>query len=207
MQIEGRVGPQALSVGAQQPPRLGNAAEIITGDAHGRFYEAVYRGGVFTASAAVTGVAPGTALAATAQALILYNPIGNNKNFVILRSALGYVSGTLGAGSMVYGSGPQIVAIGGTAVVPKSCLIGNGATPTATVTAAGTCTAVPTIIRPAFTLGAFLASTAAINPPLIDEIAGEFILTPGNIFVFSGVAVAGSSPLVIPSLTWEECPV
>jgi hypothetical protein len=207
MQIEGRVGVQTLQDGAQQPPRLGHAGEIVVDDAHGRFYEAVYRGNVFSASTAVAGVAPGTALAASAQAIILYNPAGNTKNYVLLRSAVGYVSGTLGAGSIVYGNAAQIVATGGTAVVPKNSLVGNAAASTATVTAAGTCTAVPTILRPAFTLGAFLATTAAVNPPLIDEIAGEFILTPGNIFVMSGVAVAGTSPLILASLTWEEVPV
>ena len=209
MQIEARVGVQQLQDGTQQPPRLGHAGELISGDAHGRFYEAVYRGNVYSASAGVAGVAPGTALAATAQAIILYNPPATTgaKNLVILRASLGYVSGTLGAGSMVYGTAAQIVAIGGTAVTIKSNMLGGAAASVATVTVAGTCTAVPTIVRPAFTLGAFLASTAAINPPLIDEVAGEFILSPGNIFVMTGVAVAGTSPLVIPALTWEEVPV
>ena len=207
MQIEGRVGVQTLQDGAQQPPRLGHAGEIVVDDAHGRFYEAVYRGNVYTASTAVAGVAPGTALATTAQCIMLYNPTGNAKNFVLLRSALGYVSGTLGAGSMVYGTSAQIVATTGTAVTPKNCLLGNAATPTATVTAAAGCTSAPTIVRPAFTLGAFLATTAAVNPPLIDEIAGEFVLIPGNVFVMSGIAAAGTSPLVLASLTWEEVPV
>jgi hypothetical protein len=206
MQIEGRVGVQALQDGAQQPPRLGHAGEIVVDDAHGRFYEAVYRGNVYCAQVAVGGVAPGTSLATTAQCIVLYNPTGNTKNLVLLRAALGYVSGTLGAGSMVYGTSAQAAAITGTAITPKNCLLGNAAAPTATATAAGGCTTAPTIVRPAFTLGAFLASTAAINPPLIDEIAGEFVLTPGNVFVMSGVAAAGSSPLVLASLTWEEVP-
>ena len=42
---------------------------------------------------------------------------------------------------------------------------------------------------------------------LIEEVADEFLLTPGNVFVMAGVAAAGTSPLVLLSATWEEVPV
>jgi hypothetical protein len=207
MQVEGRVGVQTLQDGTQQPPRLGHAGEIVTDDCHGRFYEAVYRGNVFSATTAIAGVAPGTALATTAQLIAIYNPPASGKNLEFLRARIGYVSGTLGAGSIVYATGAQIVAITGTAIAIKNNLLGAAAPSVAQAAAAAGVTSAPGIVAPAFTLGAFLATTASINPPLIDEIAGELILTPGNVLVMSGIAAAGSTPLVLASLTWEEVPV
>jgi hypothetical protein len=208
MQIEGRVGVQTLQDGAQQPPRIGHAGEIIVDDVHGRNYESVYRGGVFVASTAVAGVAPGTALSTTPP-FILYNPTANTKNLAIRKTSVGYVSGTLGAGTIVYATSAQAAApTGGTAITPKNCLLGNGASSSAFAYSGSTLSATPSIVRPsAFNFGAFLATTAAINPPLIEEVADEFLLTPGNVFVMAGVAAAGTSPLVLLSATWEEVPV
>ncbi len=206
-QVEFRVGVQQLQDGAQQPPRLGRAGELVSQDAHGRFYEAVYRGNVWGGSNPVAGVAPGTALATAGVPLGLYNPPGSGKNLVVLRSSAGYVSGTLGAGSIVYGAAAQSVnPTGGAQVTPKSNLLGNAATGAGILWSGGTWTNAPAILRPAYTLGAFLATTASFNPPLIDEVAGEYIVTPGNYFALMGIAAAGTTPLMLFGLTWEEVP-
>lgn len=203
---EGKVGPQVLADGARGPFRMSRDGSQINQDSHARYQEAVQRGNVFVASTAVAGVAPGTALSTTPP-FILYNPPSSGVELVIWRARLGYVSGTLGAGTIVYASGVQTSApSGGTAITPKNAKIGSGRATAATANQGGTITA-PTILAPAFTLGAFLASTAAVNPPLIDEVAGEFSLAPGAVFCMQGVAAAGSSPLVLFGVTWEEVPL
>lgn len=209
MQVEGQVGPRVLQDGAIGPWRAGRGGEIITSDAHARFYEATYRAATFSASTPVAGVAPGTALSTTPP-YVLYNPVNSGKNLVILRTAVGYVSGTLGAGSLVYasnGAAQPAAPTGGTNPVTTTNLLGSGSGGVGKVYQASTLVAAPLIVRPAFTFGAFLATTAAINMPLIDEVAGEFIVTPGGIFVMQGVAAAGTTPLLLLSCTWEEVPV
>jgi hypothetical protein len=63
----------------------------------------------------------------------------------------------------------------------------------------------PTILRPAFSTSAFLATTAiAPFTQFKDDLQGEFIIQPGTVLVLQGVAAAGTSPLVIFSVTWEE---
>ena len=207
MQIEGRVGVQALQDGSQQPPRLGKQGEVVTDELHGRYYEAVYRQGVWLASTAVAGVAPGTVLSTTPP-FTLYNPTGNTKNFSINKIFMGYVSGTLGAGTLLVASGAQAAApTGGTVITPKNALIGNGAAPTGLVYTGSTLTAAPTIVRPSFPIGAFLASTATLNPLQLDEVSGDIVLTPGNVLCLQAIAAAGTSPLVLLSMSWEEIPV
>jgi len=204
MDAEGKVGPQVLSDGADAPFRMSRDGSQVNQDSHARYQEAVQRGSVFVVSTQPAGVAPGTTLSTTPP-LILYNPPASNVEMVIWRSRVSYVSGTLGAGSIVYATGPQATAPG-SALTPKNAKIGAGKATVAVASQGGTITA-PTILAPAFTLGAWLASTAAIAPPLIDEIGGEFVLTPGNVFCMQGVTAAGSSPVVIFGLTWEEVPL
>ena len=95
MQIEGRVGVQTLQDGAQQPPRLGHAGEIVVDDAHGHFYEANYRAGLFIASTPTAGVAPGTAFGTGQGAFALYNPPGNTKNACVKKASFTFLSGLM----------------------------------------------------------------------------------------------------------------
>lgn len=208
MQIEGRVGPQVLSVGAQQPPRLGNGAEVIVDDVHGHFYESNYRAGLFIASTPLTGVAPGTAFATSQGAFGLYNPPGNTKNACIKKSSFLFLSGTLGAGVFAYGNSAQAVAPTGTLITSKCGLIGNGATSTCSAYSALTAiTTAPTLIRCApWSLGA-LVTSAIVFPPLTDLVDDEIIVTPGTLLVLQEIGAAGTTPLGIFSMTWEEVQV
>jgi hypothetical protein len=157
----------------------------------------------------VAGVAPGTALSTTPP-FCLYNPVNSGKNLVVLRTSLGYVSGTLGAGSLVYasnGAAQPSAPTTGTALVVSINLLGSGGGGVGKAFQGSTLAAAPLIIRPTYTLGAFLATTAAINPPLLDEVAGEFIVSPGGVFVMQAVAAAGTTPLMLFGCSWEEVPV
>lgn len=206
---EGKVGPQVAGAGSPVTFRAGAAAEMIVGDAHGRMYEATVRGGIYVGSNAVAGVAPGTALSTTPP-LYLWNPPNSGKNLVVLKTSIGYVSGTLGAGFIAYGQVAAQTALptGGTALTPQSTLIGGNASGVAKLGTGSTVANTPTILRPAgYSLGAFLATTAIIPPPLVEEVAGEFVIIPGGCFIMQEIGAGGTSPLVVFGLTWEEAPV
>jgi hypothetical protein len=177
---------------------------VAISDSHGRFYEPAYRGGLFMASNLPTGVAPGTALSTT-PTFCLANPAGSGKNLVLMRTSLGYVSGTLGGGSIVYAGGVSGYT-GGTALAVRNAVIGNASTGVGLAWNGATIT-LPTILRPAYVLGAFLATTASISAPLVDDVQGEIIIAPGAVLCMAGIAAAGTSPLVIMSACWEEVPV
>ncbi len=139
------------------------------------------------------------------QTMALLNPLNSGYNLAILKTSVGYVSGTLGAGSLVYAYvTPQAtIPTGGTELTPVSAMIGQikgvGRAFTGS-TLAGT----PLILRPESTLGASLATTALGIDTCQDLVEGEIIVPPATSFVIQGVAAAGTTPLVILSVVWEE---
>jgi hypothetical protein len=179
---------------------------IAVMSAHGSYQDAVLRGRVFCGGTAATGVAPGTAIGTTA-AFSLYNPLGSGYYLVVLKVSLGYVSGTLGAGVVHYlaNTSPAAAATTGTAITAVNCLFGGGSSvarpfTTATIPA-------PTILRPFCSMGASLASTAIQPWQVYDDTAGEFIVSPGCTLSLHGTSAAGSTPLVVFGMTWEEVPI
>jgi hypothetical protein len=175
---------------------------------HPSYWEAVSRGSVYSASIAAAGVAPGTALS-TSPAFQIYNPTGSGKNLVMLQSSLSYISGTLGAGAVVYSVwGPQVAApTGGTALTVRNALVGGGSAGSATGYTGSTISGTSLLLRPMCGLGASLASTA-VNPWVVkDQLDGEFVIAPGYVFCIQGITAAGSTPLVVISATWEEVTV
>ena len=102
------VGPRAAADGALVTGlRAGRSGELITGDAHAHFREATYRIGSWCVSVPVAGVAPGAALG-TAPPLCIWNPPNSGVNADIWKATMGYISGTLGAGGIVYAQAPQL---------------------------------------------------------------------------------------------------
>ena len=204
------VGPRAAADGALVTGlRAGRSGELITGDAHAHFREATYRIGAWCASVPVAGVAPGTALG-TAPPLCIWNPPNSGVNADIWKATMGYISGTLGAGGIVYAQAPQLTKPTGVApaIVPVSGLIGNLKTGAIQAFTGSTIAATETLVVPTgWNLSASLATTASAGFQWEDLLDGEFILTPGNVFCMQGLCAAGSSPLVVMSLTWEETPV
>ena len=215
-----RVGPQQNQDSAAVPLRCMKDFALAKADAHAHFREAVYRGGVYCASTAISvdtgtgAVAPGTALGTT-MAMVLYNPVGSGVNLDIWRLRMIWLPGAtgnttvMGAGNVVLAQSPQIVSPGGTAIVPVSCLIGSAAVGKAKPFTSGTITTAPTIVRPtsiniqAITAAGPTATNGWVWEELFD---GEFLLLPGNVLCVGAVAAAGTTPLVGLGLTWEETP-
>jgi hypothetical protein len=154
-------------------------------------------------------VAPGTAIGTTA-AFTLYNPIGSGKRLVVNRCSLGYISGTLGAGTLFYcisNNATQPAPTGGTALTPINCDVGLANNSVAVPRAGGTLAANPLVARPFATIDAELATSVYGARTIMDDVDGEFVIEPGCALSIEAVAAAGSTPLVSLGMTWEEIQV
>lgn len=200
-----QTGVQQVSDGSNPIARAGKGGDLIVSELNGRYYENSYRGNTFSSGVTGSGVAPGTALSTTAP-FALYNPAGSGKNLVILRSSAGYISGTIGAGTVFYCANTVVGAAPttGSALTVVNNLIGSGTAAVGKPFVTATLPVAPTILRPFFSLTAILASTA-VNPYQVeDEIAGEFIVAPGATFSIEAVAAAGTTPLLTYGISWVE---
>lgn len=206
MQLEGKGGLQTVSDSALAPVSLGADGHVLTAQLWAQHYEATKRGNVFAGATAVTGVAPGTAIGTTA-AHTLYNPAGSGVKLVVLGFSMGYISGTLGAGTvfLVANTNPSAAAVTGTAITAVKMDVST-ATPgnSGLLYTTATVPATPTVVRPLWSLGASLASTA-VAPWMVEaKVDGQVVVSPGCSVSLEAVAAAGSSPLVSFGTVWAE---
>lgn len=100
MQVSGQVGPSFLSDGVgTQPFRQGKLGEMIVQELHGRFYEQVVRGNVYSIGSGTTALSATTiTLTATSTPILgIYNPTTSGVNVVMLQLALSVAANTLTA--------------------------------------------------------------------------------------------------------------
>lgn len=204
MIAEIKAGPQFLSDGAPATLRGDKTGAAVFTAAHAQYLEPAYRGTIMEACTAAAGVAPGTALSTTPP-IAIWNPPSSGKNIAILKTSMGYVSGTFGAGTMVYAVVPSqtTVPTTGTELVPQSTLIG-APRGVGRVFSGSTLAAVPTILRPAFTFGAILATSVFPPDVILDLVDGAIIVAPGTVFCMQGIATAGTTPLALLAFSYEE---
>jgi hypothetical protein len=133
-------------------------------------------------------------------------------NLVVREVAVGYVSGTLGAGCIGYGIQPSQVTLPttGTAITTVA-MNGTFATNSAAKANTGsTLSAAATLAKlgPSIVATLATAASAAIGvyyPPSKDVIDGGIIVPQGAAFtVQSYFAAAGTSPVTVMSVVWEE---
>lgn len=206
MLSEIKVGIQNYADGSTNTARQERTGGLVVAQAHGGYTEAALRGAIMEVSNAVAGVAHGTALSTTPP-MTLWNPPSSGKNLSILKACMGYVSGTLGAGSIVMGAVLSQVTVptGGVELTPLCSMLGLPRGVGRTFTGS-TLASTPQIVRPLFVIGAFVGG-ATTPTDTVDVIDGSVIVTPGTAVVLQGVATAGTSPLVNFGFTWEEIPV
>lgn len=155
---------------------------------------------MYAACTPVGGVAPGTVLSTTPP-LILWNPPtpGSTLQLVVLEALLGFISGTLGAGSIVYGVVTQLTQpAGGTVLTPQASVLGNARAPVGQAFQGATLSGVPALVKPAFVL------EAAPTKVQKDAVEGALSVLPGQALIMQGVAGAGAAPLVLLALEWAE---
>lgn len=185
--------------------RLGGLV-VVQGGAE--YQEMALRYNSYWAQTAATGVAPGTAIGTTA-AFALANPAGSGVNLILLKAAMGYVSGTLGAGVVQYCASANVVgaAVTGTPIAPVPALIGNGRTPAGKPFTTATLPAAPAPIGPFASLGASLATTAVQPWQVVDDVKGAIAIAPGAALSLQATAAGGSTPLVVFGVFWVELPI
>lgn len=202
--MQGTVGARSMALGVQDADvSLNRYGGILTAPISADLAEMVLAGRVLTAVNAVAGAAPGTTLGTTAP-ISLWNPQGSGKNLVILHASVGYVSGTLGAGCWVFAQTPQATTPSGTVLTPVNNLLGMPVGVGKAYTGANAVSATPTIIRPTFSSGAFVGTTAVMPVEAVDDVKGGIVVTPGNALVLSFIGGAGTSPLVIHCIKYAE---
>ena len=207
--LNSRTGPVYTADGVtSQDVRHGRWGELIIQSGGGKYKEAVRRGNCYSGCTAQTGVAPGTALGTTA-AHCLYNPVGSGKIFIVQEIGMGLISGTLGAGvvnitSDSVGAGAAVPT--GTAITPRNRLIGSANTSSATYLTTATITT-----NAAKVIGVFcsltqhvVATTAVNNEMIVRDMDGSICIGAGGYITLHATAAAGSSPLVVFSICWEE---
>lgn len=208
MDLEGSVGNNQSSVGdgTKDVIRLGKTGEIIVGDAHGHFYEAVSRGNVYTASTALAGVTQAAGMispvaAAATVFLGLFNPNSSPVNLVILRTKLWTVSGTPGGpwAWNVVAPNAGITAAGAQGINNKTLAAGGQAKVFANAATTGGLVAV--MFRG---IGGPAAITAGAGNNSVDEISdGDLIIPPGGA-AFIAPTAAGTTHIAGASVSWEE---
>lgn len=206
-----RTGSSSQADGSIAAARGAKTGEQCVQQTHGKYYEAVVRGNVYSAQTAATGVAPGTALGTTG-AFTLSNPKGSGKKLVVQKLGVGLISGTIGSGVIHICSqnDPTATAPTGTAITPRNRYAG----------AANNSVAQPlttsTIPTSAGGQTGILCSTQKQVPdtttgqPFYDvekDIDGEIVIQPGCSITLHATSTGGSTPLVVFSATWEEVSV
>lgn len=205
---KGYIGDLGSPIGNDTPTgiSLGQWAQLLVSPLLAEHAELALRGQTYSAGTAATGVAPGTSIGTTG-AFTLANPSGSGKNLIVLRASCGYISGTLGAGTVWFlgNVNPAAAAVTGTAItVVKTKLSATSAGNSGLAFTTSTLPANPTILRPWFSLTALLASTAVAPYIISEDLKGEFVVAPGCSLTFHATAAAGSTPLVAFGATWAE---
>lgn len=198
------VGPQIGSDGAIVPARAGKTGETVVSELNAPYYENAYRGNTF-AAANVAAQAVSVALATTYTGLCLSNPLGNNRNFVLLTAgfALSVAPAAIASLHLIAGYSATTNVTHTTPLAApgiQNAMIGNQAISSAKVDSAAT------IVNPGYLLPIANGFTAAALPgsnlqPI--DLKGQYILTPGAwIAIGALTAVTGFG-----ALTWAEVPV
>ena len=207
MLAELKAGIQALWNGAIAVLRGDKTGALITANTHGQFNESATQGKIMYATNLPAGVAPGTAFSTTPP-LALWNPPASGYNLSITKVSVGFVSGTLGGGNIALGqiASQVTVPLTGTEIIPACSLLG-APRGVGRAFSGSTFSAAPTIIRPVFNMGAFVNTTPLAPQDCDVLIDGSIIVTPGSAICLQGIAAAGTTPLVILGITYEEIPV
>jgi len=220
-EIAGQVGPQILTDGASQPARQGKSGELIIQQLHGRYYEQVMRGNVYSIGCVPTALAAATiALTASGQPIVgLWNPPASGINAVILQAMLvdfinnvtsvalgGFVwASSLGNNAMTAGLAPfnrkTLANVGSQckafSLSTASLLTGLTTTPVV-------------VFEPAEfnTASGLLTTTVAAATPTpsvsgVQNFDGSLIVPPGGVLgLFNTISV--TTHTVSARLMWEE---
>jgi hypothetical protein len=200
----GRVGLKKSSAGVVEEGALTLDTAQYVAMAHHINVEAGKSARCFAACTGPEGIAPGTALDTTPP-LTVYNPIVSGVVLALLRASIGYVSGTLGEGMIALAAVrnlTQAPPTGGTPLSPRCSYVGYGSG-RALAFQEATVAEVPTLEKPLFSLGG--TASPSYSAWAMDSVfEGTYLVAPGCSVSLCGISAAGTAPLVVLYLLWEE---
>jgi hypothetical protein len=222
--VSGQVGPQALGDGVStQPFRQGKSAEVVVQELHGRFYEQVYRGSMFSIGCSLTALSAATILLTTsAQPIVgVWNPPTSKVNLVIAQAALideinNVTSVALGA--FVWASSQNNVSLtAGLNPFNRNTMVSSGSQAkafslsTASLLTGLTNNLVVFEAAEFNTASGLLTTTVAAATPTpsvsgVQNFDGSLFVPPGGVLALLNT-VSVTTHSVAGRLLWEEVPV
>ena len=200
LQVAGQVGPSAVNAqdGANVDVRQGHTGELVIQQLHGRYFETMARGAVYSA-ANQAAQAVSVALATTYTGLMVYNPIGSGVMLVLNKVKAALAAAPVAVAPIGLISGVQTAAPTGlTALTVRSNQVGNASAGKGVAYSAAT---IATPVWHQMLEGGF---TAGALPPaaMLSDLEGMIGIIPGG-FVAIGAVTAIS---IFGSVAWEEVP-
>lgn len=192
------VGGQGSSGdGTQLPYPMGKGGDLLTSQAHGRFYQAAYRGNVFYARSPVAGsVIPiDTDTTAGHYTFAVLNPAGSGVNLELLQARVDIIAVDTYIASEVYLlalQGPPGQLVLGATCTPitggvQNALVLQGNKPKSTAFSAISIGTSQADLHK-FGLGSFDAVTTGPDRLLLRDLDGSVIVPPGTIITVAGNA-------------------
>jgi hypothetical protein len=189
-----------LGEGTRSEVRLDRTGGVVTGEAHGKYYEAGSRGKIFYACN-VAAQAISVALATTYTGCCLSNPAGSSVDLSVLKASFGH--------SAAPATFPTIVLIGGftaAGVVTHTTPLLPASTRLSGAIGQGKADSAATIPTPLY-LYPLQSSPATGTLPVSGgqatfDIDGLFVIPPGGFVAIGALTVATG----FSGFTWEEVP-
>lgn len=200
MKIQGKVGVQKLTDGAEADIRQNRSSDVVVSQGHAKYQEAVLVGNVFIgANPGGTAVTTQAGLSATTPALTLYNPVGSGVNLVLITATIGITASPAAAAAfmLAYNLSNAAAPTSTTLANVTNAMLTKNGQPIGQCYRIATLAAAPLAFR--FPGGASGAS-AIEGTNLLDHIDGEVIIPEGVAISVQSTSAAA----ILCSFTWEE---
>ena len=199
-----RIGETISSDGSQVTVRGAKTGELVTAQAHGKYYESTSRNNTY--GGAIIGQVTTVGLATTYTGLVLSNPIGSPYNLSLNSCGYAFTVAFPAAAviGLMTGYHASTNVVHTAAVTPRSQkFIGNSGGSYGLLDSSATLPVAPTVnmIFGAGLTGA-ITTTPSISSNIID-IDGGLILPPGAFCAFYTSTVSGAAAGAF-SFVWEE---
>jgi hypothetical protein len=209
--IAGQVGPSAVwaADGTNIEVRQGKQGEVVVNEFMPVYYEAAYRGSLYTAFVNAVTLASTHAspiAAGTGTPIIgLYHQVGSGRNLVVIKTVHSTTSGTPG-GPLLYNTipNPQNISIAATAPTSNQSFQTTGSVAKLFNNTAITGSTVGVAQR---TIGGPAAVAAGAGMyTFTEEHKGELIIPPGAMVAIACTA-AGTTHVINAFVEWMEMPI
>ena len=221
MQIQGTVGPQsAQSLGAGTPGnlRLGQMNDVIVSELHGKWYESVYRGNMYSVGMTVTALSAGTITltAATTPIIGIWNPSTSTVNCILAKAKLQIATASTSAvvpGGWMWASstGNTAITTGLTPLNRKTLAQAGSQAKGFNISTALTGLTNNLVLQFAAGFGTLVTAQGSTATPIfsgdcIEEFDGSVIVGPGSCFCLLNTN-STTTISVASMLLWEEVPI